>query len=180
MRAALLVLVLSACSSAEAQPANVEAGRRGFMTLYDVLQHPRCMNCHPDGDRPLQFDDSRIHSQNISRRSERNGLHCATCHRDKNSTRPGQPPGAPHWQLPPAETPMIFQGRTPKQLCEQLKDPKQTNGKDLAALIEHVATDPLVTWGWAPGPGRTPVPTPRAQVVAAMKTWAAAGAPCPE
>jgi hypothetical protein len=50
---------------------------------------------------------------------------------------------------------------------------------DLARLIDHVAHDDLVAWGWAPGPGRAPVPTPRADVVAAMRTWADAGAPCP-
>ena len=47
-------------------------------------------------------------------------------------------------------------------------------------LIEHVGHDPLVSWGWAPGPGRTPIATPRAELLAAMKTWAEAGAPCPE
>jgi hypothetical protein len=90
------------------------------------------------------------------------------------------PPGAPNWNLPPAETPMVFVGKSPKQLCEQLKDPAQTKGRDGAALIDHVAHDPLVGWGWAPGPGRTPVPIPRDRVVAAMTAWVAAGEPCPE
>jgi hypothetical protein len=116
----------------------------------------------------------------ISRRSEANGVACATCHRDANGSRPGQPPGAPSWRLPPSDTPMIFQGRSPHQLCEQLKDPRQTGHRDLAALIHHVADDPLVAWGWAPGPGRTPVPVLRADVVAAMQAWADAGAPCPD
>ena len=75
---------------------------------------------------------------------------------------------------------MTFEGRTPKQLCEQLKDIKQTGGRNLQELVKHVAEDPLVAWGWDPGPGRTPVPTPRDQVVAALKTWIDAGAPCPE
>ena len=26
-----------------------------------VIQHPRCVNCHPAGDRPLQGDDSHPH-----------------------------------------------------------------------------------------------------------------------
>jgi hypothetical protein len=175
MRLALVLLV--ACAPAVADEPD---GKVAFKVVYDTLMHPRCMNCHPAGDAPLQYDDSRVHGQNISRRSEKNGLPCAACHREKNGTKPNLPPGAPNWHLPPEATPMIFQGRTPKQLCEQLKDPKQTGGKDLAKLIHHVEDDALVGWGWDPGPGRKPVPTPRATVVAAMKTWAAAGAPCPD
>jgi hypothetical protein len=180
LAAVLPLLAFAACSSARADDDRGAAGASGFRTLYAVLQHPRCMNCHPRGDAPLQYDDSRPHGMAISRRSEANGVTCATCHRDKNGSRPGQPPGAPNWHLPPPETPMTFQGRTPHQLCEQLKDPKQTGGRDLARLIDHVAHDELVGWAWAPGPGREPVPTPRADVVAAMRSWAAAGAPCPD
>ena len=177
MRAAILV-ALAGCASASADEAKLD-GKTAFLTVHKVLLHPRCMNCHPTGDAPLQYDDSRVHGQNITRRSEKNGLPCSTCHRAKNGTRPGQPPGAPNWHLPPAETPMIFEGRSPKQLCEQLKEPRLTGGKDIAKLIKHVEDDALVGWGWDPGPGRTPVPIPRAKLVAAMKAWAAAGAPCP-
>lgn len=175
-----LWLGLAACTAAHAGDDRSAAGKAGFLTLYRVLQNPRCMNCHPSGDAPLQYDDSRPHGMDISRRSEANGVACATCHRDRNGERLGQPPGAPNWRLPPAEIPMIFQGRTPHQLCEQLKDPKQTRGRDVAGLIDHVAHDELVAWGWAPGPGRAPVPIPRSDVVAAMQAWADAGAPCPE
>ena len=168
MKALLIVAALTA--AAHADP---------FMTVYNVLESPRCKNCHPAGDAPLQYDDSRPHGQNITRRSEKNGVTCATCHRDKNNPRANQPPGAPNWHLPPSDTPMIFEGRTPAQLCAQLKDPAQTRGRDLAALLEHVAKDPLVGWGWDPGPGRKPVPIPRADFVAAFKAWIDAGAPCP-
>jgi hypothetical protein len=182
VRVAVAVCAL-ACAAvfARAQTAapSRDAGVAAWATGYAVLENPRCRNCHPAGDAPLQFDDGRPHSQDITRRSETNGLTCATCHREHNGTRPGQPPGAPNWHLPPAATPMIFVGRSSSQLCAQLKDPTQTGGRDRAALIEHVAKDPLVSWGWAPGPGRTPVPIPRADVVAAMQTWVAAGAPCP-
>jgi isoquinoline 1-oxidoreductase/isoquinoline 1-oxidoreductase beta subunit len=174
----IAALGLIGCASARAdEPAD---GKAAFTTVYKVLMHPRCMNCHPAGDAPLQYDDSRTHGQNVSRRSEKNGLPCSACHREKNGTKPHMPPGAPNWHLPPAETPMVFQGRSPRALCEQLKDPRQTGGKDIAKLIHHVEDDALVGWGWDPGPGRTPVPIPRATVVAAMKTWVAAGAPCPD
>lgn len=174
----LALVALAACTPARADD-RATAGRAAFLITYQVLMHPRCMNCHPRGDAPLQYDDARPHGMNISRRSGANGVPCATCHRDRNGDRPGTPPGAPNWHLPPSDTPMIFEGRTPHQLCEQLKDPRQTGGRDLARLIDHVAHDDLVAWGWAPGPGRTPVPIPRADVVAAMQAWAAAGAPCP-
>ena len=177
---ALACAVVAVCAvGAVALRAAPAAGDEPFTIIYQALESPRCRNCHPAGDAPLQFDDGRPHAMNVTRRSEKNGLTCATCHRDKNGARPGQPPGAPNWKLPPAETPMVFEGRSPAQLCAQLKDPKQTGGRDLAALVDHVAKDPLVGWGWAPGPGRTPVPVPRDELVAAMRAWAAAGAPCP-
>jgi hypothetical protein len=175
VRYAFVLLLVTACGDARAQPS----GAAAFDVVFKTFMHPRCMNCHPAGDAPLQYDDSRVHGQNITRRSEKNGLPCSACHREKNGTQPNTPPGAPSWHLPPEATPMIFQGRTPRQLCEQLKDPKQTGGKDLAKLVEHVEHDALVGWGWDPGPGRKPVPTPRAAVIDAMKTWVAAGAPCP-
>jgi hypothetical protein len=185
MRAAALVvagvvLALAVRAAADDAPPTRDDGLRAFSVVYAVLESPRCRNCHPAGDRPLQTDAGIAHAQNISRRSVANGVTCATCHRDRNGARAGQPPGAPHWQLPPAEVPMIFEGRTPHQLCAQLSDPSQTRGRDIPALIEHVDRDPLVQWGWAPGPGRTPVPVPHDRFVAAMRAWFAAGAPCPE
>ena len=75
---------------------------------------------------------------------------------------------------------MVFEGRTPAQLCRQLKDPAQTGGKDLAALLHHVEEDELVAWGWNPGEGRTPVPVPRAEFVAAFRAWIDGGAVCPD
>jgi len=32
-----------------------------FTELGKVLTHPRCMNCHPAGDQPLQGADHKIH-----------------------------------------------------------------------------------------------------------------------
>src|SRR5688572_11603649 len=40
---------------------------QAFIKAYRVFMHPRCMNCHPVGDAPLQGDDSHIHAQNVTR-----------------------------------------------------------------------------------------------------------------
>src|SRR6478609_7291853 len=43
------------------------ASVQAFMQVYAVLMSPRCMNCHPSGDRPLQGDDNHIHIMNVQR-----------------------------------------------------------------------------------------------------------------
>ena len=163
-------------------PAQVDAGKRAFGDVVRVLQSPRCMNCHPSGDRPLQSDRSLPHAQNVSRLTIAAGVPCATCHQERNSEVvgvAGGPPGAPHWGLPPVDQPMVFQGKTATQLCEQVKDPKQNHGRSLAALVEHVEHDPLVLWGWSPGGQRTTPPISHDVFVAAFKTWVDGGAACP-
>jgi hypothetical protein len=152
---------------------------RDFAVLATVLLSPRCKNCHPAGDAPLQGDRGTPHAMNITRRSAEAGLPCTTCHREANAPMPGGPPGVSGWRLPPAETPMIFEGRSPHELCLQLKDPKMTGGRSLAQLREHLAHDHLVLWGWHPGPGRTPPPVTHDALVAATDRWLSAGAPCP-
>jgi hypothetical protein len=186
--AAVLAMALGAArrdQAAAATPADATSGLRAFETVRKVLQHPRCQNCHIPGDAPLQFDEGRTHGQNVKRGAEGQGaagLPCATCHQTKNlpaSFGANMPPGAPNWHLPPARTPMVFIRLTPAQLCATIKDPQKTGGKDLPAMLEHMAQDELVGWGWDPGVGRAPVPIPRAEVTAAFRTWMDAGAPCP-
>jgi len=47
-------------------------------------------------------------------------------------------------------------------------------------LLDHVANDDLVAWGWNPGDGRTLPPLTRPETVAQMKIWINGGAACPE
>jgi hypothetical protein len=154
-----------------------------FETVRRVLQHPRCQNCHPSGDSPLQSEASTPHAQFVTRGPDGKGMpgmRCSTCHGTANppaSYGPHAPPGAPNWHLPPAGTPMVFKGRTSAQLAKALADPKHNGGKTLAQLLEHVSHDKLVLWGWKPGGARAPVPTPHAELVAAFKTWIDSGAP---
>ncbi|HWN70773.1 MAG TPA: hypothetical protein VNM90_24195, partial [Haliangium sp.] len=136
-------------------PEEVEAGRAAFDDVFRVLLSPRCRNCHPAGDAPLHGDAGVPHAMNISRRSAEVGLACTACHRERNSAIPGAPPGAPGWHLPGRETPMVFEGHTPASLCQQLKDPAATGGRDLDDLVDHVEHDPFVLWGWQPGSGRS-------------------------
>jgi hypothetical protein len=74
---------------------------------------------------------------------------------------------------------MVFQGRSPAELCRQLKDPKQNGGLTLDRLVHHVSTDPLVLWAWNPGEGRTPPPLSHDEFAAAVKEWLDAGGACP-
>jgi hypothetical protein len=181
-----LVLMLGMPTPGGAAPkADAASGLAAFETVRKVFQHPRCQNCHIPGDAPLQFDDGRTHGQNVKRGPEGQGpagLPCTTCHQSQNppaSFGASMPPGAPNWHLPAARTPMVFIHLTPAQLCATVKDAKATGGKDLAAMLDHVANDKLVGWGWEPGQGRAPVPVPRDELVAAFRTWMDAGAPCP-
>lgn len=157
-------------------------GVDAFNTVYSVLQHPRCLNCHPSGDAPLQYEDSRPHSMNVTRSSTEAGLQCATCHQEKNSEAygvQGGPPGAPNWHLPDADMPLIFEGRTASELCQQLKNPEQNGHKTLEQLYAHIAYDPLVLWGWEPGGTRSVPPVAHAKFVEQFRLWVDVQAPCP-
>src|ERR1700682_653668 len=93
---------------------------KAFMKVYKVLMSPRCMNCHPSGDAPLQGDDSHPHTMNVQRGKDGTGLYaakCSNCHQPVNVSGLHTPPGNPKWQLPPENMKMIFQGRTPRQLA---------------------------------------------------------------
>ena len=178
----LLLLVSTAIVLAQPSADKVDIGKRAFVDVVKVLQSPRCMNCHPNGDRPLQTDKNVVHAQNISRKTIAAGVPCSTCHQDHNSEAVGVeagPPGALHWNLPPEATPMVFQGKTATQICEQMKDPKQNNGKSLAQLLEHAKSDPIVLWGWNPGGKRTIPPMSHDAFAAAFQAWVDGGGACP-
>jgi hypothetical protein len=152
-------------------------GLAAFEVVHEVLVSPRCANCHPVGDVPTVGDAWQPHPMGITRSSPEVGLPCATCHRVEGLQRPRVPPANGHWGLPPRN--QVFAGRSPSELCEQLKDPERTGGRDLAALSQHVTNDSLVLWGWSPGPGRTLPPHDHDAFVAAMQAWVSAGGPCP-
>ena len=150
-----------------------------FAEVGKVIQHPRCMNCHPATERPTQTDAMRPHMPLVVRADGIGapGLHCFTCHHSKNFD-PANVPGNPKWMLAPPE--MAWQGKTLGQICVQIKDRARNGDRDMAALEEHMATDELVGWGWHPGGNRTPAPGTQKQFGELIKAWADAGAACPK
>ncbi|HZL98710.1 MAG TPA: hypothetical protein VFD43_00530 [Planctomycetota bacterium] len=154
-----------------------------WRVVYGVLQHPRCVNCHPAGDAPLQGDSQLPHGQLVQRGPDGRGLfalRCENCHQPTNLPGEHLPPGTPNWHLPHPEMPLVFEGRSSAELCRQIQDPARNGHKSLEELYAHMASDPLVLWGWDPGPGRTPIPVPHADLLAALRAWIDAGCACPE
>lgn len=151
-----------------------------------VLLHPRCVNCHPVGNAPLQGMEMIVHQPPVVR-GEANfgaaGMTCNTCHGPANVTLVAQAeglasiPGNPAWHLAPVE--MAWEGKSLAEICAQIKDPERNGGKTLAALVEHMAEDDLVGWGWDPGDGREPVPGTQAQFGDLYEAWVDTGAHCP-
>lgn len=145
-----------------------------------VIQHPRCLNCHPKTEQPLQGDDMHLHEPPVRRGAGGMGMpamRCITCHGTANFD-PGRVPGHPRWLLAPEE--MAWVGRSLGQICRQLKDPNTNGGKSMDDMIEHMAHDSLVGWGWSPGAGRTPAPGTQRQFGELIQAWVETGAQCPK
>jgi len=162
-------------------PKDSVASVKAFMDVYKVLMSPRCMNCHPSGDVPLNGDDSHLHNMTPQRGKDGKGvtaMKCSNCHQPTNTPGLHTPPGAPNWHLPPANMKMVFEGRTPNQLARQLINPKTNGNKNIQKLIEH-ADDDLVKVGWNPGEGRTVPPLTHAEFKKAWLTWLQTGAYAP-
>jgi hypothetical protein len=141
-----------------------------FKEVYKVLTSPRCMNCHPAGENPLQGDDSHVHTMGPKRGKDGKGLYamkCANCHQPTNTAGAHTPPGNPKWQLPPSDMRMVFQGKTAHELALQIKDYNQNGHKNKQQLLEH-ARDTLVKAGWNMGEGRA---APPLSYTAFLKVW---------
>lgn len=185
--AALLLLagLLTQCRASDPPPSAAvqRAAVTSWETIYDVLQHPRCANCHPSDGVPRQGDDGLPHAQNVQGGPEGKGLfaqRCDACHQTQNLQGPHLPPGAPNWHLPHPDMPLVFVGKSSAELCGQLRDPAHNGGRTPEQLFDHVAHDALVLWGWNPGEGRTPVPTSHAELLRAMRSWIDGGCGCPD
>jgi mono/diheme cytochrome c family protein len=160
-----------------------------WRTIYSVLTHPTCLNCHTSTDYPRQTVDRRRHLFDVVRGADDRGLQilrCSSCHGSRNDAVSGIP-GAPDWHVAPPS--MSWESApgiamTSPDLCTRLKDKSRNGNRDLAALVEHVEKDRIVNWGWNPGnrpngEARETPPVSHGEFVKAFKEWADAGAPCP-
>lgn len=186
--------------SVNAAVRNDAEARVAFLEAYKVFMHPRCVNCHPAGDAPLQGEDSRPHGFFRLRRGvDGQGvftLKCINCHQIKNQDGPHMPPGTPfplkgevedpahrgepRWHLPPEAMRMVFEKRSPGQLCSQLLDKKKNGGLTVEALVDHVDHDPFVLWAWNPGEGRSSPSLRHEEFVSKVRDWVNKGAACPK
>ena len=151
-----------------------------FTELGKVLTHPRCVNCHPAGDRPRQGDERRLHQPPVARGPDGHGIttmRCSTCHQNANF-EPGRVPGHPEWHLAPIE--MAWEGKTLAEICTQIKDPARNGKRNLEEIVTHIGTDTLVGWAWAPGFGRAPAPGSQKEAGALADAWVKTGAVCPQ
>lgn len=150
-----------------------------FQPIYQLLTHPRCQNCHTAVAFPRQGDERRPHDMRVARGADNRGvpaMRCASCHSAANNAFSGAP-GAPHWQLAPLA--MGWEGMSAAQLCQRLLDRSKNGQRSAKAIVAHIETDALVTWGWAPGNGRAPASPSREQTIRQLHEWLAAGAKCP-
>jgi hypothetical protein len=166
--------------------ADTQARSRAiFSEAARVLTHPRCMNCHPANDIPTQADDQHEHMPPVTRGEAGGGVPgntCTACHTDSNYTlRAGASyrsiPGHPRWGVAPIE--MAWQGKSVREICQQIKDPQRNGGRSLELVYEHLAKDDLVGWGWNPGDGREPVPGSQRALGELIRAWIDSGAACP-
>jgi hypothetical protein len=156
-----------------------ERSRALFLEASRVMLHPRCANCHPDGDTPMQGTQMRPHDPLVTRGPESRGvvgMECAGCHQDRNLVH-ARVPGAPNWHVAPRE--MAWVGKSPHQICEQIRDPRRNGGKSLAQIVHHNTHDALVGWAWAPAHDREPAPGTQEQFGAIVAAWVETGADCP-
>jgi hypothetical protein len=189
---AVMMSVLAAYAAAQGQPDGLAAPESFtaigdpaarsaaiFTELGKVLTHPRCVNCHPAGDRPHQGDERRLHQPPVARGVDGDGtetMRCSICHGNANF-EPGRVPGHPEWHLAPRE--MAWEGKTIAEICDQIKDPARNGGRKVEDLIHHIGTDTLVGWAWHPGFGRTPAPGTQKEAGALVEAWVKTGAACP-
>ncbi len=167
---------------------DIDAGLEAWERIYQVNTHPRCINCHVGDDNiPLwsgpEYSEAQPHGMNINAGFSRIGAEhvaCSTCHFNTGirGTTPHAPPrAAADWRLAPVE--FQWRGKSSDEMCNQLRDPDRNGNRDIAALVDHIAHDAFVLWGFNPDGGREPAPFSQAEHLRDYRLWGAVGQPCP-
>ena len=102
---------------------------------------PRCLNCHPAGDRPRAGRRACIRTSRRYVRGDDDFGASRAC--AAHMPRPGQlrsrpaSPAIPNGMLAPIE--MAWIGKSLGEICEQIKDPARNGGKSMEQIVEHMA-----------------------------------------
>lgn len=160
-------------------PPDKAKSLKAFATILTVLKSPRCINCHPTADVPLQGDVQRLHPFGVARGVNNEGglvQKCNTCHHAENNDF-ANVPGAPKWHLAPHS--MGWVGLSDAQIAKNLMDKKLNGNRSPKDLVEHMAHDSLVLWAWNPGKGRQKPPVELDAWRVVLKEWLDNGAAIP-
>lgn len=158
-----------------------------FLQVADVFYHPRCVNCHVEGNTPKQRDARDLHLPDGRGIRPQRGDNCTRCHSSSPTTTGYDAPVAPvvgtmqPWSMPPAS--MAFEDssrmgglRLPGDICRTIKQ----NAGSAQAVVDHLTTDDLVLWAFAPDNGLTPAfPQGHASFLQKMQQWVQQGGDCP-
>src|SRR5258706_693062 len=125
--------------------ANIANRRARSIALFQeagkVITSPRCLNCHPATERPLQNDDMHPHEPPVKRGAGgmgMPGMRCFTCHGSANFD-PGKVPGNPRWLLAPAEVAWV--GKCLGHICAHIKDPGGKRRRTMKELVRDMGHD---------------------------------------
>ena len=146
-----------------------------FTAFVPVLRHPRCMNCHSQGDFPRQGDDGHPHAMNVRRGPHGHGVTAEKCSTCNDFAVSGIAFSKVFNKVTDADAnldALLLEGRSPLVAGNYQFTP--------TGLSKFKASDKLVMWAWDPGEGRLPVPLSHDEFSAKVKQWADSGAPCPK
>ena len=146
-----------------------------FEEMGKVLQHPRCVNCHPSGDEPLQGEKSLPHQPMVTRGNAgmgTPGMRCTTCHGASNFRNS---PGSSGWRLAPRQ--LGWEDKSLAQICETLK--LGGGGENLRPVVSFMKNNSVVAYGWTPPDQYEPVPGTHERFGKLAEAWLETGAHCP-
>ena len=127
-----------------ASPTRTRARSRCSSEMGKVIESPRCINCHPRSDRPLQGDDMHPHSPPVVRGPYNfgaSGMECTTCHGRDNVPSPmARAASRATANGASRRSSMAWEGKSLGEICAQIKDPARNGHKTLEQLVEHNTT----------------------------------------
>jgi hypothetical protein len=128
LAAVLIIIAVANSHAASARRApGAASSREAFLQIYKVFTSPRCQNCHPSGESPLQGDAPPPSAKRQARQEWLWRLRHALRHHTRPPISPASTcllaiPSGPAF----SRTQDGLRRPHPPITCRQLKDPRQT------------------------------------------------------